>query len=150
MAQFANPRKSFNFTIEIEGIEAASVQKITHPEAEIDRTPHGDTNYDVYTPGRRKTSVATLEKLKKADGIDNVFWDWLTTAQNDETGSGLLPSVVKKLVVVRELTPMRTIAASWQWVGAWPTKVSESDNDRESSDNSKEIVELSVDRKVKF
>ena len=56
MAQVSNPRKEFNFTIQIAPapINPFLAQKVEIPEITIDQTEHGDTNHDIKTAGRIK------------------------------------------------------------------------------------------------
>lgn len=147
MAQVAAPRKTFNFDVEIDGILSAQVQKVGHPEIEIEEVTHGDANYDVKTGGRIKYTKGTLEKLRPADQPDLIWWVWLSSVQNPDIGGGQLPTLYKQLLVIKEKAPDNiTVVSRWAWIGAWPSKLSRSDNDRNVSENMIETVEISMDR----
>ncbi len=149
MAQVANPRKVFNFDVEIDGIFTAQVQKVTHPEIEIEQTTHGDTNFDVKTGGRKTISNGTLEKLRPIDEPDLTWWTWLTSVQSTEGGGGVLPSIYKQLITIKEKSVDNVLVLNtWLWLGAWPCKHTLSDHDRNSSDNTITTVEICIDRVV--
>ena len=146
MAQVANPRKVFHFSIEIDGFNEFECQSLEIGEAEVEAVAHGDTNHDVYTPGRIKCGTVKLEKLRPSPGSDTWAWDWLFAAQNPETGGGSLPQDVKKTLVVRETDSTGlVILNTWQIEDCWVMKVSRTKFDRNSSDNIIETVELRPD-----
>lgn len=146
MANVANPRKVFNFEIEVDGILQFEAQKVTEPEREIEVTEHGDTNYKVKTPGMAKTGDMTIEKLKPADAPDPWAQIWFNEAQNVQTGSGQLPSQVKRNLVLREKAPNGTVLGVYVAEGSWIKKIAKNDKDRTSSDNVLETITLSVDK----
>lgn len=151
MAQIANPRKVFNFRVEIQGIDQFEVQKATPPEIEVETTEHGDTNHSVKTAGRVKVGDLTLEKLKPLPNSDLWAWNWLQTAQNMTTGGGQLPLQYKRTVILKELSSDgQTTVNRWICEGCFVKKVSQGDFDRNSSDNILETVVLSVDRVQKY
>lgn len=146
MPKVANPRKVFNFRVEVAGIDQFEVQKVTLPEIEIEGVEHGDVNYKVKTPGMVTVGDMTFEKLKRLPGSDTDMWDWLNQAQNITTGGGLLGLDYKRNVVIKEMDSTGTNTVnSYVCTGCWVKKIANSDFDRQGSDNSIETVTLSVD-----
>ncbi len=144
--QIADPAKVFNFIIEINGVDSWAVQKFTVPELGIEVTSHGAANYDVKTAGRVTVGEASFDQLKPLPTITDEVWKWFKRAQDISRGGGKLSSAYKKVVVVKEMYPdnVRT-ARRWILDGCFVSKISQSDLDRNSSDNILESVTLSVD-----
>lgn len=151
MAQIADARKVFNFRIEMDGIDQFEIQKATPPEVEVESVSHGDANSDVKTAGRVKVADLVCEKLKPLPASDLWAWDWLQLAQNMGTGGGGLASSYKKTIVLKELAPDNvTTINRWILEGCWVKKLSQSDFDRNASDNVIETVTISVDKCRKY
>jgi len=149
MAKFANPRKKYNFSIQItpDPINPFQFQKVTNPDIEIEQTAHGDTNHDVKTPGRITIGNILLDKLQPSDQADSYFWAWLDTCQSSMIGGGAPPEIVKKAVTITEFAEDgATVLNTWVWFGVWPCKINGQEWDRQSSDNTVESVELCIDR----
>lgn len=149
MAQITNPRKEFNFSIQIVGapINPFLVQDVTLPEININQAKHGDTNYDVKTAGRVEYSEAELEKIMTTSGADNYFFDWAYSCQDSIIGGGLVPDLYKRTVLISELAEDGTsILNTWVLLGVWPTKINGQKLTRRGTDNSLEKISLSVDR----
>ena len=146
MAKVANARKSFNFVVEIDGIDQFEVQKITLPETTVEQVEHGDVNYSVKTAGRVIIGNMTFEKLKRLPNSDTSAWDWLRNAQSQLAGGGLLAENYKKIVTVKEMDSTGKVTINRHILtGVWPTKISQSDLDRNESSNIIQTVEFSVD-----
>ena len=146
MAKVANPRKVFNFVIEVDGIDQFEVQKVTLPEINVEQVEHGDTNHVIKTAGQVKVGNMTFEKIKRMPGSDVDAWEWLRTAQSQVAGGGLLAEAYKKTIIVKEMdtTGLATLNRH-VCTGVWVTKVSQNELDRTSSDNILQTIELSVD-----
>lgn len=150
MPQVSDTRKVFNWRIDIGGIDQFEVQDLELPEIEIAEVLHGDTNYDVKTPGKVKVGEMVLNKVRPAPQSDTRFWDWLSRAQNMYGGSTLAAGYQETLVV-RELGPDGIITLnSYVCEGCWVKKVKQSKFDRMSSDNVIETAALSVNRIYKL
>lgn len=151
MPKIANTRKVFNFVVEVDGIDQFEIQKLTLPEIETEAVEHGDVNYKVKTAGMAVIGDMTWEKIKPLPGSDTVLWDWLSQAQSIAQGGGLLAADYKRVVVVKEMdaTGQNTVN-SYVMTGCWVKKISNSDFDRSSSDNSLETATLSVDTMEKL
>lgn len=148
MAQIENPRKKYNFSVQIAPlpINPFLVQKVTIPEKNIEVVEHGDVNYSVKTGGRATYGNITLEKLMITDGADNYMWDWAASVSDSIIGGGLVPSQYKRVLVITELAEDGTsILNTWVCTGCWPSKINGQDLDRVSSENSMESIELCVD-----
>ncbi len=144
MSQLGDTKKSFRFAIDLNGVQQMSVQKVSGLEAEIEPVAHGEGDSDVFTPGRTKFGKVTLERVQTVFGTDNSMWLWLQSAR-------VIGSRAKKTFTVRQLSADGiTSVAIWQILDAFPTKVSQGENVRTSSDNVMETVELSVDKIVRL
>ena len=149
MAQISNPRKEFNFSIQVIGapINPFLCQVVELPEVSLEVAEHGDTNYDIKTGGRSKTGNITIDKIMTTSGADNYFFDWLLSVQDPFIGGGLTPAFYKRLLLITELAEDgRSVLNTWLCQGCFPVKINGQKLDRKSSDNSMEKIELSVDR----
>lgn len=153
MAQVSNPRKSFNFTIQISPspINPFLAQKVEIPEVTLAQTTHGDTNHDIKTAGRIETGNIRIDKISTTSGADNYMWDWLYSCQDPIIGGGLMPTQYKRIVTISELAEDGTsILNTYVCIGCFPTKINGQTLDRTSSDNTMESIELSVDKVEKL
>lgn len=149
MAKVVNPRKKFNFTVQVVGIpiDPFLVQNCEIPEREIEVVEHGDTNHDIKTGGRVKFGNITLEKIMTTDGADTYFEDWMAGIQDPLIGGGLNPSFYKRDLVITELKEDGTgILNIWTCIGCWPNKRGAINLDRTESENTIESIELCVDK----
>lgn len=149
MAQVSNPRKQFNFSIQIapQPINPFLCQKVTVAEVSLDVTSHGDTNHDINTAGRVKVGKVTIEKIMTTSGADNYFFDWLYSAQDPIIGGGLIPDDYKRILTITELAEDGTSALNtWVCIGAFPSKINDMELSRVSSDNTIEKIELTIDK----
>jgi phage tail-like protein len=148
MAKFANPRKKFNWSIQIspDPINPFQFQKVTVPEITVEQTEHGDTNHDIKTGGRVKYGNMTCEKLSPSNESDAYLFHWIDSIQSAMLGGGIPPALYKKTITVFEYAEDGvTVLNTWFATGVWPCKINGLDLDRNSSDNTIETVEFSVD-----
>lgn len=153
MAQFANPRKKFNWSIQItpEPINPFMFQKVNIPEGEIEPIAHGDTNHDIKTAGRVSYGNITAEKLLPSDSGDSYMWSWFDTCQSSMLGGGAPPDVYKKTIVITEFAEDGfTVLNTWTAIGCWPQRLGGLEKDRMSSENDIEEIEFSVDKLTKL
>ena len=142
----ANPRKVFNFLVEIDGIDQFEVQKITLPEVGVEQVEHGDVNYKVKTAGQVTVGNMTMEKLKRIEGSSASAMEWLRSCQSQLAGGGLLAEQYKKIVIIKEMdTTGKATLTRHICTGTWPTKISQNDLDRTGGDNIIQTIEFSVD-----
>lgn len=149
MAKFANPRKKFNFSIQItpEPINPFLFQKVTLPDAEIAKDSHGDTNHDIHTAGRVSYSNIVCEKLMSSGAGDAYMWSWFDTCQSSMIGGGAPPSMYKKVITIFEYAEDgATVLNTWVATGVWPCVLKGLELDRQSSENTIETVEFSIDK----
>lgn len=149
MAQISNPRKRFNFSIQIvpDPINPFLAQKVTIPEINLDATAHGDTNHDINTAGRISYGKVIIEKISTTSGADNYFFDWMYSAQDPIIGGGLSAPLYKRVVNIQELAEDGvSVLNTWVCFGAFPTKINGLELDRLSSENTIESVELTIDK----
>lgn len=149
MAKFANPRKKFNFSIQIspDPLNPFLFQKVTLPDAEIEEVLHGDTNHDIKTAGRVTYGKIVCEKLMSSNASDNYMWSWFDTCQSSILGGGAPPAIYKKVITIVEFAEDNaTVLNTWISQGVWPSTMTGLDLDRQSSDNSIEKIEFSIDK----
>lgn len=153
MAKFANPRKKFNWSIQIvpETINPFMFQKVNMPDAEIEADSHGDTNHDIKTAGRVSYTNIVSDKLMPSDSGDTYLWAWFDSCQSSIIGGGLPPSEYKKnLEVVEFAEDGVTELNRWLAIGVWPQKLNGLEFDRADSGNTIETVEFCLDKLSKL
>ena len=153
MANISNPRKQFNFSIQVveAPINPFLCQEVDLPEITIEQTSHGDTNHDIKTGGRISVGNLTIQKIMTTSGADNYFFDWALSVADPVLGGGLVPDEYKRTLLITELAEDGVSAVNtWVCTGAWPTKINGQKLNRLSSDNSIENIELSVDKAEKL
>ena len=149
MANIKNPRKKFNFSIQIvpAPINPFLAQKVTAPEVSLAQVKHGDTNHDIKTAGRVEVGELTIEKIMTTSGADNYFFDWLKSCQDEIIGGGLVPDQYKRQILITELAEDGTsILNTHIAIGCWPMKINGFDFSRVETDNTVESITLSVDK----
>jgi phage tail-like protein len=152
MAKFANPRKKFNWSIQIspDPINPFLFQKVTLPDADIEKVAHGDTNHDIKTAGRVTYGEIACDKLLSSSQGDAYMWSWFDTCQSSVLGGGAPPDVYKKVITIVEFAEDgATVLNTWVASGVWPASISGQELDRSSSDNSIEHIEFSIDKLTK-
>lgn len=149
MAKFANPRKKFNWSIQIspDPLNPFLFQKVEMPESSIAQDEHGDTNHSIKTAGRVEYANIRAEKLMSSRSGDNYMWSWHDTCQSSVIGGGAIPDVYKKTIIVTELAEDGvTVLNTWMAFGVWPCKVTPTELSRTDSGNAIETIEFSVDK----
>lgn len=148
MAQFANPRKKFNFSIQIspDPINPFLFQKVTLPDSNIEEVAHGDANYDVKTGGRVTTGKLICEKLMPSNEADSYIWSWHEAIQSSRFSGGVPPMAYKKVITIVEYAEDgASVLNTWVAEGVWPSSLPGIELDRNASENTIENVEFSVD-----
>ena len=148
MANFANPRKKFNFSIQItpDPINAFLFQKVTLPDAAIEKVEHGDANHPIKTGGRVTYGTLVCEKLSPSNQADSYLWSWFESIQSARWGGGVPPSAYKKVITVTEFAEDgSTVLNTWVCNGVWPSDLKGLELDRNASENTIENAEFSVD-----
>lgn len=140
--------KSFNFAIEIDGVDQFYFQDVKVPDVEVAEVPHQGSNHTIKTAGAVTTSSAVLQKLIAANGADDWAIDWLYRAQNPIIGGGTVPSAYKLNIVFKRLGPGGNTIERRIWEGAWCSKIEFGNYKRGESGNENviETVTLSVDK----
>lgn len=147
MAIIQDPRKFFQFSIILEGLNPFLCQEVEVPEVEVEKAEHGDTNYDVKTAGRTKYGTLRLKKLRVASASDNLFFNWMKQCSNVWSGGGDTPILYKKNLYVDELgLDGSTILNSEFYENVWPSRRGAMNFQRMTSDNLIEEIEMEVDR----
>ena len=171
MAKNANPRKNFNFSIQIvgESFDPFLAQKVDIPEREIEVVEHGETNHNIKTGGRVSFGNLIMEKiLTTTPNLDahTYFEDWMASVQDPVLGGGLVPRNktidqafgYKRDILIYEFAesgvqvtqqggaPFQTVPLNtWYLRGCWPSKRDAITLDRTASENTIERLEFSVD-----
>lgn len=156
MANVANPRKQFQFGLNILtpfGIimNQFLAQKVTIPEVVIDQIKHGEGNHYIKTAGMVNVGELHIEKLSTAAAPDNAMWDWIQSIQDSISGGGTVPRQYKKTIDVTQyaadgVTPIDVFECR----GCWPMKINGVELSRVSSENTIESIEFSVDEMVRY
>lgn len=147
MAKIANPRKTFNFRVEVNGLDQFEIQTVQLPEMELEEVKHGDTNHDIKTAGKIMVGDMTWEKIRPAPQSDTFAWDQMRTIQDQLLGGGALPIAYKQILIVKELDSTGLVALNrWICEGCWVKKISQNKLDRTTSENVIETITFSVDR----
>lgn len=148
-AKVSNPRKQFQFTIIIPGLDPFLAQEVKTADTEFDVAEHGDTNFLVKTAGIRKIGTLTVSRIQRADRIDTYFKKWADRIQNTVTGGGQLPSQYKTAVIVEEYSNDGiTVIERAIYTGCWPQKINGKELSRKGSENTVESIEFSVDEEL--
>ena len=155
MAQIENPRKDYAFSVHIMDPNNAEVdnflcQEITLPDSEIDQVEHGDINFDVKTPGKRKTGNFMVDKILHQASSDVIIWNWHELCQSLASGTGSLAANIKMPIRVHELNENQKPIQTWYFMGCWPQKINGQKLKRAGdAENSIESIEFSVDKIAK-
>jgi hypothetical protein len=150
MAQIANPRKQFNFSVFFAGMNPFLAQKVTIPEESVDVTEHGDTNFLVKTGGMKKVGKLVIEKIMFATAPENWVHNWMLEVQNTAWGGGLLPSLYYRNGIIEEYsTDGITVLNRWICKEAWPSQRGNIELSRTDSGNTMERLELEVNELYK-
>lgn len=155
MAKVANPRKVYNFSVSFpeSPIDPYLFQNVDIPDREIEQIAHGDVNYDVKTGGRNKFGNGTLEKLLQTQvgAASTYFWDWMDMVSNVQVGGGLTPKEYYRTMLVDEFAEDGiTVINSWICEEVWPLKINGQNQKRQSSDNTIEKIEMSINKVSKI
>ena len=107
MAIVENPRKVFQFQIELPGAPIPSLlcQQVTFPDSEIEQVAHGDVGSDIKTGGRRSLTNLVVKKLQTTvagDAASRWFWVWQEKVRGFKAGVSIPPSSYKYDIVIIE------------------------------------------------
>jgi len=153
MAKFANPRKKFNWSIQITpgALNPFLFQKVDMSESTITQDEHGDTNHNIKTAGKIEYSNIKAEKLMSSRAADNFMWGWHDGCQSSVIGGGLVPDGYKRIITVTEFAEDgATILNVWTASGVWPCKITPMEYNRGDSGNAIETIEFSVDKLLRI
>jgi phage tail-like protein len=148
-AQEVDPRKTFRYLIECEGLPVALVQSVSIPDAElgtVEHAPPGSATKQK-TVGAWKFSNITLKKVMPANSSDTFFWDWMRQARDPETGQSIGAARYKRGLTIIDKGDNDQIIDKWECEGCFPVK--DSHGERSSMQDAEaaiETVEISCDR----
>ena len=140
MAGVQNTVKTFQFAIEIDGIDQMLIQEVKQPEVERGSVEHGAEDYNIKTAGGKQISDAELKMVIPAPEGEDWAWNWLKKSGNS------LAEDYKKDVVFKVLDPKGRAIEGYLWKGVWVKKVSTSEGKRgNQNENMMRTVTLSID-----
>lgn len=143
-----DPRLSFNWGIELDGLEIALCSNVNIPDVEVGVAEHnsGGSAHSTKTGGRLKFGDITIEKAMPADRSDKYAWNWLTQVRDPVTGRGQAANRYKKKLFIIHYGEGREIIDKWEVKGAFCKKVGYSKNDgSQEAERMMETITLSVD-----
>jgi len=143
-----DPRLTFNYSIECDGLEIALCQKVNIPEASVEVVEHSGPGaaYNTKTGGKLTFADITIEKVMRAEIGDKWAWEWLKKVRNPTTGAGQVSSKYKKVLTILHYGPAREILDRWVVKGCWVSKLAYSANDAsQKGDKMMESVTLTID-----
>lgn len=139
-----NLRQQWNFSVEINGFDAAYFTKADRPKVN-----HAKVNFDGAGSWRTEKAAGkveypdlTLEKGVSADGADRAILDWLSQQMQFLTGVGQPPSGYIKDVALVEYNRQGAEINRWTLVGAWVLEYDGGSLDGSSSENVIETITL--------
>lgn len=141
-AQPVDPRKTFNFAIEIDGLEVALVEKCNIPtlEAGIVEQSSAGTPHVQKTAGRITVGEITLEKVMPANEADTWAYQWLTSeVRNPRTGATNGADSYKKTISIIHYGNSNNVIDKWVCYGVWPSKIEYNTGD--ASQNNEKVME---------
>jgi len=161
MGAIRNPRKAFNFIVEIKGqsvIPPFGVQKVTGADSEVEADEHGVGNTVINTAGLVKAGTLKFDRIISLDNLATTLLEsefillWQKLAQDGYSQSGSNDDVYKKDVIIKEIgnsgfgigtDPI--VVGITTCIGCWPTLVNGREYTRGQSGNLVETFELKVD-----
>lgn len=147
MAHVDNPRKQFQFTVIIPGLNPFLCQEVKSPDSDFDEVEHGDTGFFVKTAGMKKIGKLSISKICPADGTDKFMKNWQRRILQTDQGGGQFPSQYKLPILIEEYSSDgRTVINRETYRGCWPQKINGKDFNRKGSENTVEAIEFSVDQ----
>ena len=141
-----NPRQGWQFSVRVNGFEAAVFQKATPPElsVEVDEFGAGGSVRNHKYAGRKTIGECTLEKGMFADKGDFEAWRWLTQAVNSETGNQGAPVAYWRTVDLVHLDRVGRVIQTWHMTETFVSQISWSEGDGTSSEHMVETLTLTV------
>jgi phage tail-like protein len=142
-----NPRQKHQFTVRVDGFDAAWFEEATIPAVELETdsfNPAGSVRATKFA-GRATFEDASLKKGMPSDSSDMIAWNWLTTANNTEAGELGDPTVYKKDIEIVHVDRVGQPIQTWTLKGAWVKKIEWGDNSGASSEHVVETITLSLD-----
>jgi phage tail-like protein len=149
MAIINNPRKLFQFTVIIPGINPFTCQQVKTPDIELDTDEHGETNHTIKTAGQVKYGMLSVQKISDAIGLDNYIWSWIQRIQDPSRGGGDLPIAYKIPISIEQYSNDGvTVIKRWVYAGCWPKRINGIEFNRAQSGNTVESIEFEVDKLI--
>lgn len=145
------PRLGFNFLIEVNGVNAALVEKVgglKQTIEEVQTSPGGVPFKYTFAAGVSYDDI-TLEKIMPADEEDNWAYDWMKKAVDPVAGKLGLAADYKKEIAIHHLDLNGNVLQTWRFAGAWIKEVSVSNADAmNKADKVMQTVVIKVDYRM--
>jgi|SRR5882757_460245 len=149
MAHINNPRKQFQFTILIPGLNPFLAQEVDTVDVEFDMAEHGDVGFLVKTAGLKKFGMLKVNKIQQADSTDTFIRDWMRQIFDTQVGGGDLPSNYKVTILVEQYSNDGvTVVERREYRGGWPQKANGVNLSRKGSENTIESIEFCIDEEI--
>jgi phage tail-like protein len=142
-----NPGQKWQWTVQINGFNAAWFEQCTFPSKELDVdtfNPAGSVRGTNFA-GRAVVAEVTLKKGKKADSADAAAYKWLKEACNTQTGDLGDPMQYKRDIDIIRINRRGIAVETFACKGVWVRKVELEDGDGSSSDHQIETITLVID-----
>ena len=136
--------QKFAFSIEIDGLVAASFSSCSELSVEAAKVEHweGGRLIPYKTPGRLTFADITLER---GSTRDRAFYDWMNQVADAASGLGLPTPLFKKNLDIVSLDRDGSTLRRWSLYNAWPTKLVAGAWDNASDDVVIESIILTYD-----
>lgn len=143
------PRLAHLYTLEIDGLEVATVSGFQVGDEEITEVRHaqGGQSWDTKFAGGINFGDCTIEKIMFFNDPDNWAYNWMNTIVDRDTGELGFADDYKKTIILNHLDGEKNPVQSWQLEGCFPKRRTPSKNDAlDKAAKMMETVVLSVDR----
>jgi phage tail-like protein len=144
-----DPRLTYNYSIEIDGLEIALCQKVNIPDVSVEKVEHNSPGspHSIKTAGQATFDDITIEKVMRSDKTDKWAWDWLKSAIDPQTGRRGVAAEYKKDFSIIHRGPALEIVDRWDIKGGFPIKIGYSANDSsQKAEKTMENVTITLDR----
>jgi phage tail-like protein len=142
-----NPGQKWQWTVKIDGFEAAWFEGCTFPSKQLDKdtfNPAGSVRGTNFA-GRAVLGDVTLKKGKKADSADSAAYAWLKKACDTQAGDLGDPADYKRDIDIIRVDRKGTSVEVYACKGAWVQNVELEDGDGSSSDHQIETITIVID-----
>ena len=144
------PKKAYNWVIEIEGIDAYHAKSTKRPTISFGEIEIPYLNLRRYIAGRFEFEPIPLVLYDPvdADAAQDIL-DWITLVGDPASGTRFPSAAYKKDFRIKLVDGNGTVLETWQLVGAWPQSTNFGDLDYDSEVAVMIEVNFRIDRAYK-